>query len=68
MRKICLFSLCLVVIFCLTSTPLTALALDSTITADSVFVDTQVRFKDSEDDQRLTACQYAVCGWLHRAL
>ena len=49
MRKICLFSLCLVVIFCLTSTPLTALALDSTITADSVFVDTQVRFKDSED-------------------
>lgn len=49
MRKICLFSLCLVVIFCLTSTPLTALALDSTITADAVFVDTQVRFKDSED-------------------
>ena len=44
-----MFSLCLVVIFCLTSTPLTALALDSTITADSVFVDTQVRFKDSED-------------------
>ena len=49
MRKICLFSLCLVVIFCLTATPLTALASDSTITADAVFVDTQVRFKDSED-------------------
>ena len=45
MRKICLFSLCLVVIFCLTATPLTALALDSTITADAVFVDTQVRFR-----------------------
>lgn len=40
MRKICLFSLCLAVILCLIATPLTALALDSTITADAVFVDT----------------------------
>lgn len=49
MRKIGLFSLCLAVMLCLTAIPLTALALDSTITADAVFVDTQVRFKDSED-------------------
>ena len=49
MRKIGLFSLCLAVILCLAAIPLTALALDSTITADAVFVDTQVRFKDSED-------------------
>ena len=49
MRKIGLFSLCLAVILCLAAIPLTALALDSTVTADAVFVDTQVRFKDSED-------------------
>lgn len=49
MRKIGLFSLCLAVILCLTAIPLTALASDSTVTADAVFVDTQVRFKDSED-------------------
>ena len=49
MRKICLFSLCLTVMLCLTEAPLTVLALDSTITTDAVFVDTQVRFKDSED-------------------
>ena len=44
-----MFFLCLAVILCLIATPLTVLALDSTNTTDAVFVDTQVRFKDSED-------------------